>query len=52
MRDCFFQRQTSLHLIEVSKVIHVHQIHDKAPLEVVESVIMFFSIQLPTASKL
>jgi hypothetical protein len=39
--DCFFQGRSSLHPNDVSEVIHVRQIH-----EVVECVIMFFSIQL------
>jgi hypothetical protein len=46
MDDCYFQGQSSLHLNDVSEAIHVHQINDNFPLEVVASVIMFFSIQL------
>jgi hypothetical protein len=44
--DCFFQGQSSLHPNDVSEAIHVYQIHDNVPLEMVECVIMFFSIQL------
>jgi hypothetical protein len=44
--DCFFQGESSLHPNDVSEAIHVHQIHDNVPLEVVECAVMFFSIQL------
>ena len=44
--DCFFQGQLSYHPNNVSEVIHVCQIHDNLPFEVMESVIMFFYIQL------
>jgi hypothetical protein len=43
----FCQGQSSLHANEESEAIHVHQIHVNVPLEVVECVIMFFSIKLP-----
>jgi hypothetical protein len=46
INDFYFQGQTSLHPNDVSKAIHAHLIHDYVPLDVVESVIMFFSIQL------
>jgi hypothetical protein len=46
INDCYFQGQISLHPNDVSESIHVHQIHDNVPLEVVERVIMFFTIQL------
>jgi hypothetical protein len=46
MDDCLFQGQSSLHPNDVSGAIYVHQIHDNVPLEVVDCVIMFFSIQL------
>jgi hypothetical protein len=37
MDELFFQGQSSLHPNDVSEAIHVHQIHDIVPLEVVES---------------
>jgi hypothetical protein len=44
--DCFFQGQSSLHPNDVSEVMHVCQNQDNVPLEGVECVLMFFSIQL------
>jgi hypothetical protein len=46
MDDCSFQGGPSLYLNDVTEVMHVRQIHDNVPLEVVESVLMLFSIQL------
>jgi hypothetical protein len=46
MDDCSFQGQPSLNPRDVSEAIHMNQIHDNFPLEVVERVIMVFSIQL------
>jgi hypothetical protein len=46
MDDCYFQGGSSLYPKNVSEATHVHQIHDNVPLEVVERVIMFFSVQL------
>jgi hypothetical protein len=46
MDDCNFQEESSLNPKVVSESIHMHQIHDNVPLEMVERVIMFFSIQL------
>jgi hypothetical protein len=46
MDDCIFQGQSSLTPDDVFEAIHVCQIHDIAPLEVMECVIMSFSIQL------
>jgi alanine-alpha-ketoisovalerate/valine-pyruvate aminotransferase len=44
--DCSFQVYSSLHPNDLSEAMHVHQIHDNVLLEVVERVIMFFSMQL------
>jgi hypothetical protein len=46
--DCSCQGQTSLRPNDVSEAIHVHQIHDDVPLEVVEGVIFLHT----TSSKL
>jgi hypothetical protein len=46
MDVCSFHGQSSFCPNDVSESIHVHQIHDDVPFEVVERVIMFFSIQL------
>jgi hypothetical protein len=44
--DCSFQGQTSQHSNDISESIHMHQIHDNVLLEVMERVIMFFSMQM------
>jgi hypothetical protein len=46
MDDWSFQGVSSFHPRDVSEAIHVHHNHDNVPMEVVESVIMFFSTQL------
>jgi hypothetical protein len=43
---CFFQGMSSLHTNNVLEAIHIRQIHENVPLDEVESVIMFFAIQL------
>jgi hypothetical protein len=44
--DCFSKGLPSLHPNDVYEARNVHQIHDNVAQEVVECVIMFFSIRL------
>jgi hypothetical protein len=46
MDDWSLQGPPLVHLNDVSEAIHIFQIHDNVPLEVVEILIMFFSILL------
>jgi hypothetical protein len=46
MYDCSFQEVSLLHPNDIYEAMHVSQIHDNVALEVVESAILFFSMQL------